>query len=335
MRIAFFEATDKDRAYLGAKLSHHEVLFFEEALSEESALQAAGCDIISVFIYSPVTTSVLEKMPTLKAILTRSTGFDHIDVSACNMRGIVVENVPFYGENTVAEHTFSLILALSRNVHKSYARGLKGDFSIEGLMGFDLKDKTLGVIGTGHIGLHVIRIAKGFGMHVLAFDTQKNIFLSEVLHYQYAPLETVLAQSDIVTLHVPYNEHTHHLIDREMIKKIKRGALLINTARGGIVENGALIDALDQGVLSGAGLDVLEGEGTIKDDNQCLRIDCQTDVKSHEQNRNLLARDNVVYTPHIGFYSKEALERILDTTVENIETFVSGKINNQVPGSHF
>lgn len=203
MRVAFFEATEKDEAYLRGKLSHHEVFFFPEVLSETNASQVAECDIVSVFIYSTITRTVLEKIPSLKAILTRSTGFDHIDVPACNERGIAVANVPFYGENTVAEHTFALILALSRNVHKSYARGLKKDFSIDGLMGFDLKDKTLGVIGTGHIGLHVIRIAKGFGMHVLAFDTQKNTFLSEVLHYKYASLEDVLAQSDIVTLHVP------------------------------------------------------------------------------------------------------------------------------------
>lgn len=335
MRIAFFEATDKDRAYLKEKLAHHEVLFYTETLNEETVTKAEGCEIVSVFIYSTVTASVLGKIPGLKGVLTRSTGFDHIDVATCNEKGIVVENVPFYGENTVAEHTFALILALSRNVHKSYARGLKGDFSIEGLMGFDLKDKTLGVIGTGHIGLHVIRIAKGFGMHVLAFDTQKNTFLSEVLHYKYTSIDDVLAHSDIVTLHVPYNEHTHHLINQDNIKKIKRGALLINTARGGIIENEALIEALDKGILSGAGLDVLEGEESVKDDNQCLQADCQTDVKKHDQNQNLLARDNVVFTPHIGFYSEEALERILDTTRENIEQLVLGKALNQVPGNHF
>lgn len=334
MRIAFFEITAEDEAYLKEKFSHHEIAFFKETLNEKTALEIIDCDIVSVFIYSAITEAVLEKLPALKAVMTRSTGFDHIDLAACNQRGIVVENVPFYGENTVAEHTFSLILALSRNVHKSYARGLKGDFSIEGLKGFDLKDKTLGVIGTGHIGLHVIRIAKGFGMHVLAFDTQKNTFLSEVLHYTYAPLEEVLAASDIVTLHVPYNEHTHHLINRDTIKKIKLGALLINTARGGIIENKALVEALDQGILSGAGLDVLEGEDTIKDDKQCLQNDCQTDAKKDDQNQNLLSRDNVVYTPHIGFYSKEAINRILDTTIENIEQFSSGKSVNQASPNH-
>ncbi|MBP9728353.1 MAG: hydroxyacid dehydrogenase [Candidatus Moranbacteria bacterium] len=333
MRIAFFETTPKDEAYLREKLAQHEVSFFPEALSLENVGEALSYEIISVFIYSTVTPAIIEKLPHLQAILTRSTGFDHIDLTACNERGITVENVPFYGENTVAEHTFALILALSRNVHKSYARGLKNDFSIDGLMGFDLKDKTLGVIGTGHIGLHVIRIAKGFGMHVLAFDTQKNTFLTEVLHFQYASLDEVLAQSDIVTIHVPDNAHTHHLINQESIQKFKRGALLINTARGGIIENQALLDGLDQGILAGAGLDVLDGEESIKEENQCLHVPCETHRQKREQSLNLLERDNVVFTPHIGFYSEEALARILDTTIENIEQYAAGKKNNLVPGS--
>jgi D-lactate dehydrogenase len=333
MRIAFFEATEQDEHYLQEKLQHHELLFFREPLTEKNAKEAHQCEALSVFIYSTVTKAVLEQLPEVKIIATRSTGFDHIDVPYCNTRKIAVANVPYYGENTVAEHTFALILALSRNVHKSYARGLKGDFSIEGLVGFDLKDKTLGVIGTGHIGLHVIRIAKGFGMHVLAFDMHQNTFLSEVLHYQYAPLEEVLSRADIITLHVPYSEHTHHLINRESIKKCKPGALLINTARGGIVENEALIEALDQGILSGAGLDVVEGEEFIKEENQCLHTDCETDGEKHQGSKNLLNRDNVVFTPHIGFYSLEALERILDTTVENIEHFGEGKSVFRVPGN--
>ncbi len=331
MRIAFFETTKEDELYLREKLpSSYDISFFQEPLREENASMGSGYDILSIFIYSTITPSVLEKISGVKAIMTRSTGFDHIDLVACKERGVAVENVPHYGENTVAEHTFALILALSRNVHKSYARGLKGDFSIDGLMGFDLKDKTLGVIGTGRVGLHVIRIAKGFGMHVVAFDTERNTFLSEVLHFQYVPLEEVLAHSDIVTLHVPYNEHTHHLINSDNITQFKRGALLINTARGGVIENDALISGLDQGILSGAGLDVLDGEELIKEESQCLHTECGTDAKDQEQNKNLLLRDNVVFTPHIGFYSGEALKRILDTTIENITHFMEGKRTNEV-----
>ncbi len=330
MRIAFFETSSADQKYLASLLDGHELFFTEEPLNEDTLDQAKNADVISVFIYSTVNQAVIEKLPGLRALTTRSTGFDHIDTAFCKEKGIPVYNVPFYGENTVAEHTFALILALSRNVHKSYARGLKGDFSIEGLIGFDLKDKTLGVIGTGHIGLHVIRIAKGFGMHVIAFDVQHNTFLSEILHFRYGSIEEVLKQSDIVTLHVPYNEHTHHLINTDNIRHFKKGSLLINTARGGVVENKALIEALDQGILAGAGLDVLEGEEHIKEDKECLQSTCANTAKELAENRDLLSRDNVVYTPHIAFYSEEALRRILDTTARNIRFFEIGKKDNDV-----
>lgn len=331
MKIAFFEVSESDKEYLSRSFGNHEILFFEEPLTEKNVAQVSECEVVSVFIYSTVNKAVVEQLKNTRCITTRSTGFDHIDVAACKEKGIAVLNVPYYGENTVAEHTFALILALSRNVHKSYARGLKDDFSIEGLKGFDLKDKTLGVIGTGHIGLHVIRIAKGFGMHVFAYDVHHNIFLSEILHFKYAPLEQVLSQSDIVTIHVPYNEHTHHLINRENIKEMKQGSLLINTSRGGIVENEAIIEALDNHTLAGAGLDVIEGEEYIKEEKQCLHEDCgPAHLARIKQNHNLLSRDNVVFTPHIGFYSEEALRRILDTTITNITHFAEGKVENGV-----
>ncbi len=332
MKIAFFETSESDKEYLARVLTgDHELSFFAEPLTAGNATHAAACDIVSVFIYSTVDTSVLDRLKNVRCIATRSTGFDHIDIAACHARDIAVLNVPYYGENTVAEHTFALILALSRNVHKSYARGLKEDFSIEGLIGFDLKDKTLGVIGTGHIGLHVIRIAKGFGMHVIAYDVHHDTFLSEILHFRYAPLDDVLAQSDIVTLHVPYNEHTHHLINRQNIRHMKRGSLLINTARGGVIENEALIEALDSHILSGAGLDVLEGEEHAKEEKQCLHENCgPAQARQIKENHDLLSRDNVVFTPHIGFYSEEALQRILDTTLENIAKFTLGNLQNLV-----
>lgn len=331
MRIAFFEATEKDKEYISEKMQGHEISFFTEPLTEKNADALAGYETISIFIYSVVNREVLEKMPSVKCIATRSTGFDHIDTALCHEKNIAVLNVPFYGENTVAEHTFALILALSRNVHKSYARGLKNDFSTGGLMGFDIKGKTLGVIGTGRIGLHVIRIAKGFGMHVLAYDTNQNTFLAEVLHFNYAPFSEVLSHSDIITLHTPYNEQTHHLINQKNIGLLKKGSLLINTARGGIIENEALIYGLDQGILAGAGLDVLEGEQLIKEESECLRTDCNpSETKQKDQNKELLSRDNVVFTPHIAFYSEEALERILDTTIENLLSYESGSPKNAV-----
>lgn len=331
MRIAFFESTESDKEHLSKLLTGHETVFFSEPLTMQNADTAAEYDAISVFIYSKIDRATIVKLKNVRCISTRSTGFDHIDLAACTEQDIAVFNVPYYGENTVAEHTFALILALSRNVHKSYARGLKGNFSLDGLLGFDLKDKTLGVIGTGHIGLHVIRIAKGFGMHVFAHDIHHDIFLSEVLHFKYAPIDEVLSRSDIVTFHVPYNEHTRHMINRENIGKFKRGSLLINTSRGGIIENEALIESLDQGILSGVGLDVLEGEELIKEEHCIRKNDCSSErARKISQNENLLSRDNVVFTPHIGFFSEEALRRILDTTANNIEQFSHGKRENQV-----
>jgi len=176
MKIAFFEITAKEKKLLIKQLKQHELLFFEEALTIDNVSKVKDVNAVSMFIYSELEKAVLVKMPKLKLIATRSTGFDHVDVGYCNKQKITVCNVPYYGENTVAEHTFALILSLSRNVHKSYVRTLQNDFSIDGLIGFDLKGKVMGVVGAGHIGLHVIRIAKGFGMEVKAFDTNQDSF---------------------------------------------------------------------------------------------------------------------------------------------------------------
>jgi D-lactate dehydrogenase len=332
IKIAFFDVSKEDREYIEKHHQENRVLLFEEPLTAESAHHAKDCEIVSVFINSKIDKAVLEHLPNLKLIATRSTGFDHINQEDCVARGVQISNVPFYGENTVAEHAFALILALSRNVHKSYMRTLRNDFSIDGLKGFDLNGKTLGVIGTGRIGMHMIRIAKGFGMHVLAFDVRQDIFLSEILHFKYVSMEELLAQSDIISLHTPYNESTHHLINEETINKMKPGVLLINTARGGLIDNNALIQGLDKKIIAGVGLDVLEGEELIREEKQLLRHSEKSSAKLEEllKNHLLLSQDNVVFTPHIAFYSQEALERILDSTMASIESFESGDLLNEV-----
>lgn len=333
MKITFFETKDWEEDSLKENLSDHSLKFYKEPLSVENVDQVNETEIISVFIYSKIGREILDKLPQLKLITTRSTGFDHIDLEEAQRREVTVCNVPTYGENTVAEHTFGLILSLSRNIHQAYVRTLREDYRIEGLKGFELKGKTLGVVGAGHIGLHVIRIAKSFGMEVIAFDVNEDDFLAEVLGFSYVSLEELLGSSDIITLHVPDNKHTHHLINRESIKLIKEGAVLINTSRGGIVDTEALIEALDKGILAGAGLDVIEGEELIKEEKQLLyemdKMDVLGDlVKGHI----LLSKENVVFTPHIGFYSQEALERILSTTVKNIECFLQDSAQNIVTG---
>lgn len=330
--IAFFEVSPAERAYLRkSPLSKYTLRLYEQKAEDADASALKGAGIVSVFIYSHLTAALLKKAPRLKMIATRSTGYDHMDLAACRKRKIAVANVPYYGENTVAEHTFALILALSRKVHQAYFRTTRGDFSFEGLQGFDLKGKVLGVIGTGHIGLHAIRIAKGFGMNVIAYDVVKNILMAETLGFQYVSFDALLARSDIISLHAPYNAKTHHMINKNNIRQIQRGALLINTARGGLVETEALALALDQGVLAGAGLDVLEGEELIKEERQILSQEFPIDrLKTLLQNHILLNRENVVITPHIAFNSKEAFLRILDTTVNNIKAFLAGHPENLV-----
>jgi D-lactate dehydrogenase len=332
MKIAILELQPWEEKYLRGRVDGtHEIVVLPEVLEDKHLTGIADAEIVSPFIYSKLTAERLTKLPKLKMIATRSTGFDHIDMVECARRGITVCNVPFYGENTVAEHTFALILALSRKVHEAFVRVRAGNYSLEGLRGFDLKDKTIGVVGAGRIGLHVIRIARGFGMKVLAFDVKQDNFWAEVLGFEYAELNDLLGRSDIITLHAPYNPHTHHLINTENIYKIKRGAILINTARGGIVNTDALLKALDEGILAGAGLDVLEGEEAIYEESALLRDATNPEkLRTAIQNHVILKKPNVVFTPHNAFNSQEALERILDTTAENIAAFAAGAAKNVV-----
>jgi len=332
IKIAFFEIESWEKEYVNEQLHLAEISFFTEPLSQENVAEAKSCDVIACFIDSQLTKEVLSKLPHLRMIATRSTGFDHIDMEFCKAHNITVCNVPTYGENTVAEHTFALILELSRKMWQSIERAREGDFSLDGLRGFDLKGKTLGVIGLGHIGQHVARIANGFEMKVLGFDVFEDKKLAKELGFAYVPFEQLLKNSNIISLHVPLNEHTKHLINSHNIGLIKKGAYIINTARGGLIETGALIAALDAGALAGAALDVLEEECFIKEESQLLSkgFPKTCDIKTLLQNHALLKKANVIVTPHNAFNSREALERILETTVVNIRGFVSGKMVNVV-----
>ena len=288
-------------------------------------------EVLMPFIHSAVGRDQMEAMPNLRLIATRSTGYDHVDLQAAAEREIAVANVPAYGENTVAEHTFALILALSRKVHHAWVRTQRGEYTMEGLRGFDLYGKTLGVVGAGAIGLHVIRIAKGFGMKVLAFDVNQNQLLADVLDFAYADLDELLESSDIVTLHAPAIPATHHLINKDTLSKMKPEALLINTARGSLVDTAALAEALDAGHLGGAGLDVFEGEEFMQHEDELLyQPGAEDKLKLLVRAHRLQRRPDVVITPHIGFNSEEALRRILDTTVENVRSFLAGEPRNLV-----
>ena len=322
--IAFFETKPWEEEYLRKRLKGRQLYFSSKPFSSAFAMKS---DCISVFIYSKLDSAAIKKLPKLSLVATRSTGFDHVDVEACRKMKIPVCNVPYYGENTVAEHTFALILSISRNVHKSYMRTLRDDFSIDGLKGFDLKDKTIGIMGGGHIGMHVARIALGFGMKVIVCDHNPQYFLAEVMNFSYVPFEELLRNSDIISLHVPHTKQTHHLINRKSLKMMKKGAILINTSRGGIVDTDALLEALENKTLSGTGLDVIEGEELIKDEHELLGNTGNPEkFKQVVRDHRIFRMENVVFTPHNAFNSSEALQRVLDATIENILN--EGKCNN-------
>ncbi|MBI2459025.1 MAG: hydroxyacid dehydrogenase [Parcubacteria group bacterium] len=331
MKIAIFETKPWEKKFFNKALKGQALAFVKEPISPANCQLAKDCEIISTFISSKVNNEILNKLPKLKMIATRSTGFDHIDLKACKNKNIAVCNVPFYGENTVAEHAFALILTLSRNIHKAYLRTTRGDYSVEGLKGFDLRGKTLGVIGAGHIGLHLVKMGRGFDMKVLAFDNCKNYFQADFLGFKYVSLAELLKNSDIISLHVPDNQATHHLINKNNIKLIKKGAILINTARGGVVETEALIEALDKKILAGAGLDVLEGENLVMEEKQ-LAFDKKTaeEMLALAKDHILFSRDNVIFTPHIAFYSEEAIRRIMEVTADNIKCFMEKNGKNTV-----
>lgn len=331
-KINIYEVKPLDKRFLTKALKgKFRLEFYAEPLTEKNVSTAKDADVVSVFIYSVLDKPALKKLPKLKCIATRSTGFNHIDLRYAAERGVSVCNVPYYGENTVAEHTFGLILTLSRNIHKAYVRTMRNNFSPDGLEGWDIKGKTLGVIGAGGIGSHVIKIAKGFGMNVLAFDVHRNHFMEEVLGFKYAGLDELLNKSDIITLHCPYNKATHHLINMENIERVKKGALFINTARASIIEPAALHYALETGIFGGAGLDVFEGEDLVKEENQMLTRNVSVEhLKAVLEKNILLNRENVIVTPHIAFDSAEAVERILQTTADNIIAYAAGSPVNMV-----
>ena len=317
MKIAFFETTEHERSMFEKAFENDDLMFFEEEIQDVDINKFEDVEIISVFVHSKVSKDILEKMENLKAITTRSTGVDHIDAEYCKEKNITIKNVPLYGENTVAEHTFALILSLSRKIHKSYIRTINGNFSPDGIQGFDLEDKTLGIIGGGRIGLHVARMAKSFGMHVRVYDIKEDEFLAELINFKYLTLDDIYKESDIISLHVPLNDATYHMINSDSIKKFKKGAVLINTARGGLVDTEVVLNVLEDGTLSGVGLDVIEGEELLLEEN-IFNSPIEKAGKLIAESKKLLENENVVITPHNAFNSIEAVNRIINKTIENI-----------------
>ncbi|SMF27630.1 D-lactate dehydrogenase [Tistlia consotensis] len=333
MEITAFEAEPREAPAFEVLKPSNELQLVAEPLRPETAGRFAEAEVVSTFIYSDLGRRTLEKLPALKLIATRSTGFDHVDTAFCAERGITICNVPSYGENTVAEHVFALLLALSHRLVEGVERARSGRFSPEGLQGFDLAGKRLGVIGAGSIGRHVVRIARGFGMEVLVHDPATDPALAARLGFRYAELDELLAMADVISLHVPAMPATRHLLSAEAFRRMKDGVVIINTARGSLIDPRALIEALRSGKVAGAGLGMLPDEPLIREEAElicsifCDRHDLRDLVADHV----LLRMPNVVVTPHSAFNTREAVGRIVETTVANIEAFAEGRPRNVVP----
>ncbi len=330
--VAFVETLPGEEAYLAGKLRGAEQYFFEGTLSQAPLAELAErVTVLSPFIYSQIAAKQLAQFPNLRLIATRSTGYDHIDLRAAAAAGVLVTRVPNYGEHTVAEHTIMLLLAISRKLRPSLERVKEGSFSLEGLQGGELHGKTIGIIGVGAIGSHVVRIARGLGMRVLANQRHPDQPLAAELDFSFVPLEELYAESDVISLHAPETPQTKHLINRQAIRQMKNGVIIINTARGSLISSADLLAALDSGKVAAAGIDVLEEEGLIKEERQLLsRHYDRGQLERALSGHMLLAHPNVLVTPHNAFNSAEAMQRVLSTTVGNIESFLSGSPENLV-----
>ena len=348
MKIYFFETDATDEAVLrklidvnGAAGQIIEAVFSSAPLNKEIANTAVDADAVSIFTKSMVDAAVLEKLTKIKFIGVRATGFDNIDLDVAASRNIIVSNVPAYGSRTVAEFTFSLILGLSRKTFAA-TRQIKErhDFAIADFEGFNLQGKTLGIVGTGRIGLNVAKIAKGFDMNVLGFDAFPNATAAKEIGFTYGDFDSVLAASDIISVHVPYMKTTHHLLNDAAFAKMKKGAILINTSRGEVIDTEALMRALDAKIVSAAGLDVIEGERSLADEwSMSDRVGASEvfDSKAYKtmlEDHMLMDRPEVYITPHIAFFSREAKQEILKTSADNIAGFLKNAPINVVPQGH-
>ncbi len=323
MKILFFEINDKQITDIKKCLPDSQCIFFNYPLTPSTIpTEHKDADVISVFVCSLINKEVIDAYPNLKLIVTRSVGYDHIDIETAQQKNITVCNVPTYASVSVAEHTFALMLALSRNLIAAVNKVKQHNaFSREGFQAFELKGKTLGIIGYGSIGKKVASIARSFGMQVLIYDKY-----AKERDTAFVDLATLLGKSDIITLHVPLTKETHHMINAETIQKIKPSAYIINTSRGSVIKTESLVQALADGHIAGVGLDVLEHEADITCPLPCL-LSPVTDKKALKLfglNQWLINQPNVIVTAHCAFASKEALARLLESTIECIKAWQAG-----------
>ncbi len=323
MKVAVFSSKPYDREYLEqANRERHELVFHEVHLSATTALLATDCQAVCCFVNDQLDVDALQQLRALgvELIALRCAGFNQVDLVAANKLGLTVARVPEYSPHAVAEHTLGLILTLNRHLHRAHTRIRENDYSLNGLLGFDLVDKTVAVVGTGKIGRVFARIMLGIGCKVIAYDPQQNAKLAAD-GVEYLPLEELWRRADIISLHCPLNPHTHHLIDDKSLAEMKDGVMIINTGRGGLIDTRAAISALKAQRIGYLGLDVYEEEAEIFFEDHSNQL-LQDDVFAR-----LLTFPNVVITGHQAFFTREALTAIGEVTLANIEHFARGELD--------
>ena len=330
MRVAVFSTKSYDRRFLEeANIRHgHELVFFEPRLVAATAPLAIGFPAVCAFVNDHLNRDVLAALAEggTRLIALRSAGFNHVDMEAARELNLCVVRVPAYSPYAVAEHTVGLILALNRKLPRAVARVREGNFALDGLLGFDMHGKTVGLVGTGKIGTVVARIMSGFGCRILAYDPYPNDECRQ-LGVEYVPLGTLLRQADMVSLHLPLTPESHHLIDAEAIRKMKPGAMLINTSRGALLDTSAVIDGLKSGRIGSLALDVYEEEADL------FFEDLSNTVIQDDIFARLLTLPNVLITGHQAFFTAEALSGIAETTLSNITAGEQGiTCENEVTG---
>lgn len=322
MKITFFSAKPYDKEFFikGNARFGFEFTFFETHLGPHIVQAVEPTDAICVFVNDKVNKQVIEVLAQkgVKVIALRCAGFNNVDLDAAKENNIKVCRVPAYSPEAVAEHALAMMLTLNRKTHKAYNRVREQNFSLHGLLGFTMKGKTVGIIGTGHIGAEMAKIMKGMSCHVIAYDVQQNPELVE-RGIQYLSLDEVLKQSDIITLHCPLMPQTHHMINAGALATMKKGAMLINTSRGGLIDTPAVIDSLKEQHLGYLGIDVYEQEEKI------FFRDLSENIIADETLQLLMSFPNVLVTAHQAFFTREALEQITDVTLNNVNLLLQNK----------
>lgn len=315
MKIAVYSTKQYDRKYLEQvnATPDHELEFFDFLLTEKTAKTASGCEAVCIFVNDDGRRSVLEELAGLgvRFVALRCAGFNNVDLDAAKELGIKVVRVPAYSPEAVAEHAVGMMMTLNRRIHRAYQRTRDANFSLEGLIGFNMHGRTAGVIGTGKIGIATLRILKGFGMRLLASDPYPNPQVLE-LGAEYVDLQTLFRESDVISLHCPLTAENNHLLNMSAFQQMKNGVMIINTSRGGLIDSQAAIDALKMQKIGSLGMDVYENERDL------FFEDKSNDVIQDDVFRRLSACHNVLFTGHQAFLTAEALTSIAQTTLENL-----------------